>query len=121
VDIHRISHPLSVADPFRAEAASARRLKLVGFLTLLVVLGGASFVEYHRIVPIGPVVEGRVTAFRSASWDAADVPLTVELPDGTKRHIIAPRSVVIRCKVGSPISLQLGTYVRVTPKACGLS
>lgn len=117
-DIRDLNHPSAVADPFEAEISTTRRWKLLGFLTLLVVLGGVSFVEYHRRVPAGPMVEGRVVAFGSATWDGTDVPLTVQLQDGTMRHVVAPRTAVAGCKIGSRISLQLGGYVHVAPEGC---
>ena len=113
-----MNHPSLVADPFEAEISATRRWKILGFLTLLIVLGGVSFVEYHRRVPAGAVVEGRVVAFGSATWDGTDVSLTVQLQDGTMRHVVAPRTAIVGCRVGSRISLQLGGYVRVGPRGC---
>ena len=111
-------HPSIVIAPFGAEISNARRWKMLGFLTLLVVVGGVSFVEYHRRVPEGPMVEGRIVAFGSATWDATDVQFTVQLQDGTMRHVIASRTALVGCRIGSRITLQLGGYVHVTPEGC---
>lgn len=116
-----MEHPLIVGDPFKAEISATRRRKVIGSLVLLTFLCFVGYVEYHRRVPAGPVVEGRIVAFRSATWDGQDVPVFVQLADGKTRVAVAPRSAIIGCKIGSRISLQLGSYVRVTPEGCRLS
>lgn len=116
-----MNHRLLVTDPFRTNSSATRRQIQFGFVTLLIVLGGVSFVEYQRRGPAGALVEAHIVAFGSATWTGNQVPLTVQLQDGTTRQVVAPRAAIVGCKVGSRISLQLGGYIRVAPQGCRIN
>ena len=109
-----------MTDPFAAAVAERRLQLMFGLILLLALIVGTVFLSRQTQVSEGPEVDARVVRFGSYSTDVGDRPLVVvQLADGSIHQLMAARSILRECRVGSRISLvRTGAGLQVGIRGC---